>query len=119
MGGFLDTSVGAPFRPSPIPWFLLRCRPYSSSRPCLGDWGVMGGMHGQAGASCSGDRHGVGSSCTGTRHLRADNTGCVLALQGNRLHLCHSQETGHLSSAFVCSGGSPSTGQDDQAPQRP
>lgn len=58
-------------------------------------------------------------SCAGTRHLGADSTGCVQALQGNKLHLCHSQETGHLSSAFVHSGGSPAVGQDGQAPQRP
>lgn len=32
--------------------------------------------------------------------------------------LCHGQETGHLSSAFVLSGGSPATGQVDQAPGR-
>lgn len=32
--------------------------------------------------------------------------------------LCHGQETGHLSSAFVLSGGSPATVQVDQAPGR-
>lgn len=49
---------------------------------------MMGRTRCQAGASCSGDRRGVGGSRAGTRHLGADNTSCVQALQGNKLHLC-------------------------------
>lgn len=112
---FVGHSVPSPphHQITPAPHLLL-------GRPCLGVWDLGGKRHCQGGAGSSGDRRGVGSSCS----LPPDTSGhTMLAVsrpsRGTGLILCQSQETGHLSRAFVHSGGSPATGRGDQAPGRP
>lgn len=88
-GGLPGKCEGAPLSAQPCMWFLPQGQRYSSRRPCLGEWGVMGQTCHQAGVSSSGDRHGVGSSCTWhPTPPDRDNAGCVQALQGEQAAFC-------------------------------